>query len=163
MNSAGLYLSLGSNLGDRRKNIIDAIASLDNALGLKCHCSEIIETEPWGGAEGGEFLNCAIRYDIPQAGQNSELFCKSVLATAKSIETLLGRTGAPEFGEDGKRIYRARPIDIDIIFYGNNIVRTSELIIPHALAAERDFVMTPIRQIASDNLIASFPDIFHVK
>ena len=63
----------------------------------------------------------------------------------------------------GKRIYRARTIDIDILFYGDNKLSLPLLTIPHPLIAKRDFVVMPLRQIASDKLIDDFPEIFEVK
>ena len=118
MGSIEVYLSLGSNLGERRKNIIEAISCLDNEFGTSySRCSDIIETEPWGEAEGGTFLNCAICYTIPDAGQDIELYCNVILSKCKRIESALGRIGRPEYNIYGKRIYRARTIDIDILFY----------------------------------------------
>ena len=159
-----IYFSLGSNLGDRYINIEKAIERLGSELGRPCHkCSEIIETQAWGGAEGGPFLNCAVCYIVPDAGQNSELYCTAILGKCKSIESDLGRTEAPEYDNDGNRIYKARTIDIDILFYGKELIKTELLTVPHPLAAIRDFVMTPLSRIASDNLKTAFPEIFRLK
>ena len=59
----------------------------------------------------------------------------------------MGRRGAPEYGADGRRIYRDRPIDIDILLYGDLSVETPELTIPHPLMREREFVMRPLAEI----------------
>ncbi len=164
MGSIEVYLSLGSNLGERRKNIIEAISCLDNEFGTSySRCSDIIETEPWGEVEGGTFLNCAICYTIPDAGQDIELYCNVILSKCKRIESALGRIGRPEYNIYGKRIYRARTIDIDILFYGDNRLSLPLLTIPHPLISKRDFVVIPLRQIASDKLIDDFPEIFEVK
>ena len=70
-----------------------------------------------------------------------------ILETCKDIERKLGRTGEPEYDADGKRIYSSRPIDIDILLFGNHKIDCQELTVPHKLMYERDFVMTPLKEI----------------
>ena len=70
-----------------------------------------------------------------------------ILACCKKVERMLGRTGEPEYDTDGNRIYRDRPIDIDILLFGDNKIDTEELMVPHKLMYERDFVMEPLKEI----------------
>lgn len=149
-NNIEIYLSLGSNLGDREGNIALAVKLLDQRIGVRHSAlSKIIETEPWGGAEGGAFLNAAVRYEVPRAGQDAGLYCRALLEKCKEIERELGRKGGPEYFEDGTRHYRARTIDIDILFYGRESIVTEGLTIPHPLIAQRDFVKVPLAEILS--------------
>ena len=72
----------------------------------------------------------------------------------------MGRRETLKFNSEGKRLYHSRIIDIDILFYGTENIRTERLTVPHPLMKERDFVMIPLRQIADSKIISSFPDIF---
>ena len=73
-----------------------------------------------------------------------------ILEICKDIERRLGRTGIPQYNEKGERIYASRPIDIDILLFGENRIDCPELTIPHKLMHERDFVMIPLKEIKSD-------------
>jgi len=154
------YFSLGSNLGDRKQNLTSAIALMEKAFGLKVfRISEIIETEPVGFVSDNLFLNCALRFDFPEAGQDPQLHCRSILSACKAIEKQLGRETKTLHGEDGHRIYASRPIDIDILLYGDFQLKSEDLTVPHAEMFHRSFVLIPLREIASDKLIRSFPQI----
>ena len=154
-----VYLGLGSNLGDRRKNIERALELLDEGLG--CHytaLSRLIETKAWG-FKGDKFLNACVLYRIYRKGTPEEQGHK-ILALCKDIERALGRDDAPEFDADGKRIYHNRTMDIDILFYGKEHIDTEDLTVPHPLIAERDFVKIPLAEIAKPSLRAAFPEYF---
>ena len=154
MPSVNAYFSLGSNLGDREKNISEALRRMDEAFGTHYSAlSKIIETEPFGFS-GEAFLNAAVLYRIPA---ESPLW---TLYQVKAIEREMGRTDAPEYDAEGKRIYHSRIIDIDILFYGKEIIDTPELTIPHKGIAERDFVLIPLREIAGQSLRKAFPEYF---
>ena len=156
----GLYLSLGSNQGDRRYYILEAVRMLDEGLGMPHSAlSRLLEFPSWGFA-GADFLNCAVRYDIPAAGQDLRLHARSVLALAKEIENSLGRRQEVVFDSVGKRIYRDRPIDIDILFYGMLRLDEPDLTIPHKLISERDFVKIPLRDVSLPDIQSAFPEIF---
>jgi len=155
-----LYLALGSNEGDRKALLMEAISMMDKALGTHAKASSIIETKAQG-FEGGSFLNMAIKYEIADGGQNDELFCMAILTMAKDIEKALGRTGVAEYDANGGRIYHDRPIDIDILLYDSFSTNSQKLTIPHPRMAERDFVMVPLREIASDKIMALWPYIFN--
>ena len=149
-----VYFSLGSNLGDREANILEALRRMDEAFGVHySSLSSLIETEPMGFS-GGKFLNAAVLYRIPA---ESPLW---TLYMIKSIEREMGRTDPPEYDSEGNRVYHSRIIDIDILFYGREIIDTPELTIPHKGIADRPFVMIPLRQIARRSLRMAFPEYF---
>ena len=144
-----LYLSLGSNQGDRRKNIEDAISLLNIELGMPYkRVSSLLETDPWGCESDEKFMNAAVMYelDLPK-GYNPEAEGLMILEICKDIEKRLGRTGRPQYDEKGERIYTDRPIDIDILLFGDNKIDCDELTVPHKLMYERDFVMVPLNEI----------------
>ena len=140
MKAQDVYLSLGSNQGDRQARIDEALRRLDKAVGRPYDAlSSVIETPAWG-FDGPPFLNCVVRYRTARRPE-------TLLKICKRIERAMGRRGAPEYDADGRRIYRDRPIDIDILLYGDLSVETPELTIPHPLMREREFVMRPLAEI----------------
>lgn len=156
-----IYLSLGSNLGDRAGNIHEALQKLNDAFGMGySKLSKIMETPSWG-FEGNDFLNCAVLYLIPDCGMNPELHSLSILRICKSIESEMGRDIKLEFDRSGQRIYKNRIIDIDILFYGTFSIHTPSLTIPHPLIPERDFVLRPLGEIVSNKILNIFGNILH--
>ena len=149
-----LYLSLGSNKGDRRHNLEAAISMLNIELGTPFKAvSGFIETEPWGFESEYGFMNAAVLYelDLP-VNFNPEAEGLMILDICKSIERRLGRTGSPQYDEKGNRIYSDRPIDIDILLLGDSRIDCDELTVPHKLMYERDFVMIPLKEIATPSV-----------
>ena len=144
-----LYLSLGSNKGDKRKNIEDALSLLNIELGTPYKAvSSLIETEPWGFESDEKFVNAVVLYELKlKKGYNPEAEGLMILEICKSVERRLGRTGIPQYDERGERIYTDRPIDIDILLFGDNNIDCEELTVPHKLMYERDFVMVPLKEI----------------
>jgi len=128
------YLGIGSNLGDRRENIklaLQKIKSLKDTEFVKV--SKLIETDPVGGPSGqGKFLNAAlkIKTNIPP---------EKLLNRLKKIEKELGRTKAVGCSP--------RTIDLDILFYGDRIINSKNLVIPHPRIFEREFVIRPLLEI----------------
>ena len=148
-----VYLGLGTNLGERQRNLWEAIERLDEAFGCRYSAvSDFIETEPWGFYSQNRFLNAAVRYvlSVP-AGISESDFSRGILKTCKSIEMAMGRSESPEYDAAGKRVYHSRIIDIDILLIGDWTVDEPDLKIPHPLMSERDFVMRPLSEILSDN------------
>ena len=140
MKQQDVYFSLGSNQGDRQARIEEALRRLDKALGRPYEAlSSIIETPAWG-FDGPPFLNCVVRY---RSARRPE----TLLHICKRIERAMGRRGAPEYDAEGRRIYRDRPIDIDILLYGDLTVDTPDLKIPHPLMRQREFIMRPLAEI----------------
>ncbi|MGN0195785.1 MAG: 2-amino-4-hydroxy-6-hydroxymethyldihydropteridine diphosphokinase [Candidatus Cryptobacteroides sp.] len=153
MDTFELYLGLGSNLGDRSANIKKAISSLDKAFCKSpTAVSSLIETKSWG-FDGPDFLNCVVRYDFEVKPAGAE----EILFICKRVESELGRT--PEQGTAGG-VFKSRPIDVDILFYGLERIDLPVLKVPHLHMRERDFVMIPLCEIASERIKAAFGDIF---
>ena len=134
MNPALIYLSLGTNLGDRMANLRLAHAALPPEIQI-CLASSIYETEPWGFPDQPPFLNQVIQ-------AHTRLTPPALLAMLKGIETDLGRQLTFRYGP--------RLIDLDILFYGNLVIDTSFLTIPHPRLAQRAFVLVPLAEIAPD-------------
>ena len=134
---ATVYLGLGSNLGDREKNIQDAVSLLKDFITVE-KFSTIIETEPVGFLEQGKFLNAVLK-------GTTQLSAFDLLAETKSIENKLGRVRTLRNGP--------RTIDIDILLYDYEKISTPQLTIPHPQMWERDFVMGPLKEIEPDIVI----------
>lgn len=130
-----LYLSLGSNLGDREEMLHRAIALIEERIGTVQRVSSFIETEPWGFRSENPFLNaaCLVRTAL------SPMQC---LERTQQIERELGRRTKSKDG-----IYHDRPIDIDLLMYADLHLSTPTLTLPHPRMHERDFVMIPLREI----------------
>ena len=110
--------------------------------------SSLLETEPWGFESDDKFLNAAVLYELRlRKGYNPEAEGLMILEICKDIERRLGRTGKPQYDEKGERIYTSRPIDIDILLFGDNRIECEELTVPHKLMYARDFVMIPLKEI----------------
>ena len=130
-----LYLSLGSNIGDRHALIQQALQMLDERVGSVYRVSSFIETEPWGFESEHKFLNAACLVHTMMSPQDC-------LEETKRIEQLLGRT---QKSTDGQ--YHDRPIDIDLLMYDDEHITQEDLVLPHPHMHERDFVMIPLREI----------------
>ncbi len=168
MEGVDVYFSLGSNMGDRRENIFEAVRLMEKAFSVSASAvSEILETAPWGFVPGeeaeneGRFYNAVVRFRLPSAGQDAYLHAHAVLALCKQVERRMGRVERPLYDHQGKRQYFSRPIDIDILFYGREKIVSKQLIVPHLGISERDFVMIPLRQVAKSDLMQAFPLIFN--
>jgi len=128
-----VYIGIGSNLGDRQKNIDLAIENLRSTSSIVVEkISSIYETDPVGGPPQGKFLNGVIRI-------KTALSPKELLAILKEIEKSLGRRQAVRFGP--------RVIDLDILTYGDIRINEENLIIPHPRMNEREFVLQGLREI----------------
>ena len=134
MTSVTAYLGLGSNLGDREGNLRRAL-SLMGEHGEIIAVSSVYETEPWGYAEQPSFLNMA-------CGFRTRLSPRDLLTLAKDVESRLGRVPTVRYGP--------RTMDVDILLYGDLVVDTQDLQIPHPGIPERAFVLAPLAEIAPD-------------
>ena len=127
------YLAVGSNLGNRRKNIKKALDYLAKTKGIKIEkASRIYETKAIGGVAQGKFLNAAIKI-------KTSLTPQLLLKTVKNIEKDLGRKKTVRWGP--------REIDLDILLYADKIIKRKNLIIPHPRMFEREFVIKPLSEI----------------
>ena len=135
-----VYLGLGSNIGDRRQCIADAIRLISERVGTVLRQSSLIETEPWGFNSENRFLNGVILCE-------TSLTPRKVLKATQKIERTLGRRQKSIGADTDVPVYHDRPIDIDILLYDDLSVDEPDLKIPHPLMYERDFVMIPLNEI----------------
>ena len=136
-----LYLSLGTNLGDKPANLRRAVALLEERLHTPhAALSSFLETAPWGYESPNAFLNACIRFDLDTPASRPE--ARRILALCKDIENEMGRI--QRLPGEG---YKDRIIDIDILIFGKLRMRTKSLTIPHPLMREREFVMVPLQEI----------------
>lgn len=131
-----VYLALGSNLGDRQRHLEDAIALIGDMLGPVVATSKRYETEPMGFVSSSLFVNMVLAVD-------TALSPMAALAATQDIECRLGRDHKSVDG-----VYHDRPIDIDILLYGDYRYDSPVLTVPHPRMCERLFVLEPLAEIA---------------
>lgn len=130
------YLSLGSNIGDKKKYLYDAIKLLDGYKGIRIvKLSSLYETSPWGYTEQDLFMNLVVLIE-------TSLSPVELLDCCQFIEQELGRVRLIKWGP--------RVIDVDILLFEDQTINTERLTIPHPFMTERDFVMIPLCEIAKD-------------
>ena len=136
---ARVFISLGSNMGDRLSNIQQAVSSLSMHSQINLiKTSSFYETEPWGNKNQDWFLNAAIALD-------TDLSCKELLEYCQNIEVQLGRVRSQ------KEKWSQRAIDIDILMYDDKIIPLGdELTVPHPLMHLRAFVLVPMLEVKAD-------------
>lgn len=131
-----VYIGIGSNLGDRFEQIFRAIKYLAFSRDtLLAEISKIYETKAWGVTEQPDFLNCVVKIE-------TYLTKLEIFLQLKEIETLLNR--------QKREKWREREIDLDILFFGSDILNSEFLVIPHKSMLERDFVIVPLLEIEPD-------------
>jgi 2-amino-4-hydroxy-6-hydroxymethyldihydropteridine diphosphokinase len=131
---ASVYIALGTNLGDRLANLREAVRQLRAHIAIE-HVSSVYETEPAYVADQPRFLNAAL-------SGTTILEPATLLHVLKTLERELGRVPGVRYGP--------RLIDLDILIYGDLVLKTPELTIPHPRIAERPFVLVPLAEIAGD-------------
>jgi 2-amino-4-hydroxy-6-hydroxymethyldihydropteridine diphosphokinase len=129
------YLGLGSNLGDKEKHLSDAVMLLEERAGTVLALSSLYKSKPWGFESENEFLNLALALD-------TSLTPSQLLQLTQQTERDLGRI------KENNGAYQDRIIDIDILIYGNTILHTPTLTLPHPLMHLRSFVILPLAEIA---------------
>jgi len=134
-----VYIGFGANLGDRLHNIVTALNRLKQCAGLKLlSISSIYETEPVGCPNQADYLNGAACF-------KTELPSVQILTCCQQVEALGGRI------REGH--WQARTIDLDILIYDQEIIRSENLTIPHPLLAKRRFVLTPLAEMAPNLMV----------
>lgn len=128
-----IFLGIGSNLGDREKNLSEALKRIEDSIGIIRLRSSIYETSPWGFSSSEKFLNMVI-----EAG--TLLRPSGLLGRILMIEAQMGRVR-------NEKQYRSRIIDIDILFFGNRIIDKPALVVPHPHLHERKFVLVPLAEL----------------
>ncbi len=132
-----VYIALGSNLGNKRRNLVTAAALLAERAGEVGAISSFYETEPWGFESEHSFLNAALMLETTLAPLD-------LLRLTQEVECELGRTAKTD------SVYHDRLIDIDLLLYGEEVIDQPGLQIPHPLMHRRAFVMTPMAEIAPE-------------
>ncbi len=135
----GVFLSLGTNLGNKQENLQTAIQHIAEKVGKVTAQSSVMETEPWGFESENTFLNMVIKVE-------TSLSPLEVLKETQQIEKRMGRV------KKNVHIYQDRIIDIDIILYDDVVLNTPELTLPHPFFRQRDFVLKPLCEIAHISL-----------
>ena len=134
-----LYLSTGSNLGDRLDNLVVAARKISQQVGRILNISPVVESQPWGFKADTSFLNQVLMIE-------TEFVPGQVLDKVLEIEKSLGR-------ERTGKGYTSRSIDIDILLYNDELINNDNLVVPHPLMQNRKFVLFPLAAIA--------PGLFH--
>lgn len=136
-----VYLSLGTNLGNKEQNLLTAIAEIGRRIGPIKAQSAFLATEPWRFESENTFLNAAIRIE-------TELSPIALLDETQQIERDMGRTQKSSANCQLSTVnYQDRIIDIDILLYDDLHIDTPRLTIPHPLMQQRDFVLIPLKEI----------------
>jgi 2-amino-4-hydroxy-6-hydroxymethyldihydropteridine diphosphokinase len=133
--SVEVFLSLGSNMGNRLKYLTDATDIIEKRIGLVTKKSSVYESEPWGNKNQNAFYNQIISI-------HTSLDAKILLKTILNIEVELGRKRTEHWGP--------REIDVDILFYNSQIINDKDLVVPHPEIANRMFVLMPMTELAPD-------------
>ena len=133
------YLLLGSNLGNKKSNLLTATAFINDQIAPVVKASSLYQTAPWGFSSEERFLNQAL--EIKAIVSPEELLIR-LLETEKTF----GRERIPGAG------YQSRALDADILFYGNQIISTETLILPHPRLHLRRFALVPMNELAPDFL-----------
>lgn len=127
-----VFLGFGSNLGDRRRNLLDAVESLSGRVAV----SQVYETEPVGGPSGQEpYLNCVVEL-------RTSLSPRQLLGVCHRLEAAAGRVRNERWGP--------RTLDVDVLLVGNLIVDEPDLTIPHPRMWDRRFVLAPLAELAPE-------------
>ena len=129
----GIYLLLGTNLGDRAANLHRATQRIEEAVGPVMEASSCYETAAWGVSEQPPFYNQVVRIE-------TALEHEALLRTLQQIEQQLGKVKVGH--------WRERLIDLDVLYYGNRLVRTPRLTLPHPQLHRRRFTLVPLVEIA---------------
>jgi len=159
MKKNDVYISLGSNLGDRHENLKEAIHAIKLTLGTISMQSLVYETKPWGQSNQPDFLNQVIKVHSDKAPEEC-------LLNLSAIENQMGRKRTEKWG--------ARIIDLDLLYVDDVVIHTGNLTLPHPGIPQRRFVLVPLVEIAPDfvhpqlkknhtQLLNECPDLLEVK
>jgi 2-amino-4-hydroxy-6-hydroxymethyldihydropteridine diphosphokinase len=133
------FLGLGSNLGDRRRRLRDAVAAIPDVVAV----SRVYETAPVGGPDQGAYLNVVVRLETDKSPRELLEVCREREAAAQRVRTV--RWGP-------------RTLDVDVLWVDGETVDDPDLIVPHPRMFERAFVLMPLRDVAPDLIPADFVD-----
>ena len=136
---ARAFLGLGSNLGDRRRHLRDAVAAIPDVVAV----SRVYETAPVGGPDQGAYLNVVVRLDTERSPRELLEICREREAEAQRVRTV--RWGP-------------RTLDVDVLWVDGQTVDEPDLVVPHPRMFDRAFVLMPLRDVAADLIPPSFVD-----
>lgn len=137
-NTKKAYLAFGTNLGNKEQNIVKAYEMIEANVGVITARSAFFYSKPWGFSSDNDFVNTVVCCE-------TALTPRQLLEATQRIEREMGRSVKSINGE-----YHDRIIDIDILLYGDENINEPDLIIPHPLMNERDFVMVPLREVMGE-------------
>ena len=129
------YIAMGSNLGDRKKNLLESLSNMENSGFKILAVSSFVETEPYGVTDQPFFINAAVKIA-------TELSAHDLLRALLEIEQKMGRVRKRRWGE--------RNIDLDLLFYDNLVIKEQDLVLPHPDMQNRLFVLAPLAEIAGE-------------
>ncbi|MEW6116391.1 MAG: 2-amino-4-hydroxy-6-hydroxymethyldihydropteridine diphosphokinase [Nitrospirota bacterium] len=132
-----VHIGIGSNLGNREAHCMSAVERLKEKGFAVKRVSSFYETKPWGVVDQPDFINMAVEAE-------TSLLADEVLTALKGIEREMGREATVKWGP--------RLIDLDILFYNDEVINREHLRVPHPLMQERDFVLLPLAEIAPDKV-----------
>ena len=149
MDNHAVFLGLGTNLGDKETNMLNALEEIKRRIGEITSLSSFYASEPVGFESENTFLNavCCVQ---------TQLSPSEVLSVTQEIERYLGRTQ-----KSINRQYHDRTMDIDILLYDNLCMNTPELTIPHPFMKDRDFVMIPLKEILDSQSLSDLEKRLH--
>ena len=136
---ARAFLGLGSNIGDRRRHLRDAVAAIPDVVAI----SRVYETAPVGGPEQGAYLNIVVQLETDRSPRELLEICRAREAAAQRVRTV--RWGP-------------RTLDVDVLWVDGHEVDEPDLVVPHPRMFERAFVLMPLRDVAPDLIPPSFVD-----
>ena len=149
----GVYLALGSNLGDRAAHLQSAVDALDVADGVRViSVSRVYETEPVGGPPQPDYLNAVVSVD-------TKLDSRALLTLAQSIEAVAGRLRGGSGGDSSVVRWGPRTLDVDVLVVGDERVEEPDLVVPHPRMTERPFVLAPLADLDPDLVAELAPDL----
>jgi 2-amino-4-hydroxy-6-hydroxymethyldihydropteridine diphosphokinase len=143
-------LSLGSNLGDKERNLQNAIQQINKLIGEVFAVSSYVESKPWGFVSQNDFLNacCLVK---------TKMSVDDFISVTQQIEREMGRKVRD------RNDFQDRIIDIDVIFFGEKIINNNKLTIPHKNFRKRDFVLYPLSQISNQIDPETFLSIYQFR
>ncbi|HUX58317.1 MAG TPA: 2-amino-4-hydroxy-6-hydroxymethyldihydropteridine diphosphokinase [Bacteroidales bacterium] len=133
-----VFLGIGSNLGDRERNLEEAVSRIEKLIGPVVKSSSVYQTEPWGFETKNEFLNKVVKVE-------TKLDPSGLLERILMIENVLGRVRS-------EKQYTSRLIDIDLLLFEDKVIDKEMLKVPHPLMHERKFVLVPLCEIVPENV-----------
>jgi deoxyguanosine kinase len=136
MGLKNIFISLGSNKGNKQQHIVSALGFVEESMGKIVSCSHLYSTESWGANKMQSFLNMAIEIETKKS--------------ATQLLTMIEEYTSKKMRDCDSQVYEDRTIDIDILFYGKEVITEKYLCVPHPLMHLRDFCVVPMFEMSAD-------------